>query len=438
MTTYRTHSRPLRFAAASAIAALALSGCAGGAKLSRADASAPGEVSKANKDSERAVARAETAVARNRQDSALRTELGLAYLADGRFDSASAAFNDAMSLGESSPRMALSMALAKTGAGQGREALAILEAQRDSIPVSDLGLAMALAGDSSRGVALLTDALRGGENTPKLRQNLAYAYALDGRWTEARIMMAQDVPADLIDQRITEWAMRAKPDDFRERVAGLIGAPLRSDPGQPVQLALANTPTVEQLAAEASATSPAPANAELAASTEMPIPAPTYGLSEPSATPVVQSTFAESSAALAPRAAAPAQARHRPARTVRIALPAPKPAAAPVATANNGTHLVQLGSFSSEQSAKRAWNLLVARNSNLRGHRMVITPAVVDGKNYWRVAAAGFNSGSANGACSVVKNRGGACFAYAASRVPAGAVTGFAQARLGKAIATRR
>ena len=123
---------------------------------------------------------------------------------------------------------------------------------------------------------------------------------------------------------------------------------------------------------------------------------------------------------------------------VRIALPAPKPAAAPVVAASSGTHLVQLGSFSSEQSAKRAWNLLVARNPNLRGHRMVITPAVVDGKNYWRVAAAGFDSGSANGACSAVKNRGGACFAYAASRVPAGAVTGFAQARLGKAIATRR
>jgi hypothetical protein len=57
MTTNRTHPRPLRFAAASAIAALALTGCAGGAKLSSADASAPGAVSKANKDSERAVAR---------------------------------------------------------------------------------------------------------------------------------------------------------------------------------------------------------------------------------------------------------------------------------------------------------------------------------------------------------------------------------------------
>jgi cell division septation protein DedD len=343
-----------------------------------------------------------------------------------------------VSLGDNSSRLALSLALAKTGAGQGREALAILEAQRDSIPVSDLGLALALAGDSSRGVALLTDALRGGENTPKLRQNLAYAYALDGRWSDARIMMAQDVPADLIDQRITEWAMRAKPDDYRERVAGLIGAPLRSDPGQPVQLALANTPTFDQLAAEASATPPAPANAELAASTETQIPAPAYGLSEPAARPVVQSTFAESSAAPAPRAAAPAQARHRPARTVRITLPAAKPAAPKIAASTSGTHLVQLGSFSSEQSAKRAWNLLVARNPNLRGHRMVITPAVVDGKNYWRVAAAGFDAGTAQGACSTVKSRGGACFAYAASRVPAGAVTGFAQARLGKAIATRR
>jgi hypothetical protein len=43
---------------------------------------------------------------------------------------------------------------------------------------------------------------------------------------------------------------------------------------------------------------------------------------------------------------------------------------------------------------------------------MTITPAVVNGKNFWRVAAAGFNARSALGMCSSVKARGGACFAY--------------------------
>jgi hypothetical protein len=39
---------------------------------------------------------------------------------------------------------------------------------------------------------------------------------------------------------------------------------------------------------------------------------------------------------------------------------------------------------------------------------------VVHGRNFWRVAAAGFNAGGASGMCSSVKARGGVCFAYAA------------------------
>ena len=58
--------------------------------------------------------------------------------------------------------------------------------------------------------------------------------------------------------------------------------------------------------------------------------------------------------------------------------PAPAPAAAeagPVARAADGTHLVQLGSFSSEQGARRAWGILAARNPERKNTRMTITPA---------------------------------------------------------------
>ncbi len=81
----------------------------------------------------------------------------------------------------------------------------------------------------------------------------------------------------------------------------------------------------------------------------------------------------------------------------------------------NGTHLVQLGSFSSEQGARRAWGIFAARNPELKNTRMTIASAVVRGKTYWRVAAAGLNAGGASGLCSSVKNRGGACFDYAAT-----------------------
>ena len=76
---------------------------------------------------------------------------------------------------------------------------------------------------------------------------------------------------------------------------------------------------------------------------------------------------------------------------------------------------MQLGSFSSPQGARRAWGIFAARNPELKNTRMTITPAVVRGKNFWRVAAAGLDAGGASGLCSSVKTRGGVCFAYAGS-----------------------
>ena len=71
--------------------------------------------------------------------------------------------------------------------------------------------------------------------------------------------------------------------------------------------------------------------------------------------------------------------------------------------------MVQLGSFSSPESAKRAWKVLTARYPELGRREMNITPAVVNGKKYWRVAAGGTSKSDAIGLCSGVKGRGGAC-----------------------------
>ncbi len=436
MTSHRSTRTLAKTAALGAISAVLLSGCAGGAHLARLDQGAPRAEAKTRQNNERSVVRAERQVERNPNIASLRTELGIAYLNAGRFESATTALNDAMRLGDNNARVALSLALAKIGTGKGREAVAILDDWRDSIPASDLGLAMALAGESGRGVAILSDALRGGENTPKLRQNLAYAYALDGRWREARTMAEQDVPADKIDARISEWAMHAKPSDYQNRVAGLLGAPVRNDPGLPQQLALNTSPATEQLASEVTASVqqqptaiPISANAELpatgeaaapvAAMEEPVLPAPAPRLPEPQAVaaapaPATPDNFAN--AFTAPVFNALASEPRRQVRSVRVAMPAAKPV-----VQRNGSHLVQLGSFSSEQGARRAWGIYTARNASLRDYRMVITPAVVNGKNYWRVAAGGFDARGANGLCSSVRGKGGMCFAYAANRRPAGA-----------------
>ena len=90
--------------------------------------------------------------------------------------------------------------------------------------------------------------------------------------------------------------------------------------------------------------------------------------------------------------------------------------------AADSTHLVQLGSFASEQGARRAWDIYAKRYPELAGHQMVISEAVVKGKRYWRVSAAGFDRSSSNSMCGRVKTSGDGCFAWAEGRPLPGAV----------------
>jgi len=410
-----------------------LAGCSGqGAIHSASAASAERTFAADAQKNDRAVAKAEAAVAKAPQDATLRAELGRAYLAAGRFESARTALADAMTLGDESGRTALSLALAQIGTGQYRSAVALLDERRGDIPAGDLGLALALAGDSSRGVAILADAVRGGENTPKLRQNLAYAYALDGRWAEAKVMAAQDVPADQLDRRMAIWALSALPDRSRDRVAGLLGTPVRMDPGQPEALALKTEAAAPQMAEAAPEAAPvaqpaaelpavaaatAPAAAPAAASPTVVTTNLAAQSAAPAATPMVAVHRAPAMATLAQAFAGreyqtakfqPIARRVAPARARALTAAV---AARPVA---NGTHVVQLGAFSSEKNAKRAWGIYTRQNPSLAAYRPVIVPATIKGKQLWRVAAGGFAGRfAANGLCAQLRSRGGSCFAYA-------------------------
>src|SRR5690606_28487748 len=190
----------------------------------------------------------------------------------GRFVSAATSFDDAMLLGDDSPRTALSLSLALMGQGKLAEAAALLNEWDGRIAVPDQGLALALAGQPERGIHLMSHAIRSGENTVKIRQNLAYAYALAGRWREARLMAAQDLQGDQLDNRIEEWSRLTLPEAWHHRIAALLQVPAAiPDAGQPIELALANTPSFDQLGEEAQALAvaePAPAPAF------MPAPAP--------------------------------------------------------------------------------------------------------------------------------------------------------------------
>jgi len=457
--TRTANARMLTLAAGTALASMALTGCAT-KSAPRADFSAGRAEVALNKGKvSDAIAHAEAAVLAEPRNAAYRSMLGAAYLESGRFLSAQTSFDDAMTLGDESARTALGFALAAIGTGNRRAAVEVLDDWRDDIPAADLGLAYALAGDTAQGVQILTGAIQSGDSAAKTRQNLAYALALGGNWAGARIMAAQDLPADKLDARIAEWAAMAKPEANQQRVASLLGTAVVADGGQPAQLALVNNPSHEQLAAEAAAyAEPAPDAAPptavayaggelpaLASSGPAPVetapvaPAPVVAVATPDVAPPAD--FQSAFAAPAPVAATPAAMMEqvvafaskpvvqqtptrlgaaepvRAAETRRVASrPAEKAASA------GGSHLVQLGSFSSEAGARRAWGIYAKRFPQLSEYDMVITRAVVRGKTYFRVSAGGLQRAEATGVCSAVRGKGQGCYAWAEGRPMPGAV----------------
>ncbi|WP_236554624.1 SPOR domain-containing protein [Novosphingobium sp. 9U] len=434
----------------SAMAAALAVGCVAAPGFALAGAigsNVAGDQGQVSRKAEKQVVAAERAVAKQPQSAEGRARLGQTYLSAGRFVSASTSFEDAVSLGDKTPSTALGMALSYIGSNRNAEAVTLLGQWRDAIPVGDYALALALAGQPSQAVSLLSDVIKQGDNTPKNRQNLAYAFALDGHLPEARVIASQDVPLEQLDARISEWALQASVGSQQSRVAALIGAPLRSDPGQPAQLALAAPAAAPALAAN---DTPAPAAQELP---PVGADAPVLAMAEPqprtdaaapepvAADPAPVPALADASSAVrafvsnpvVQDVAAPIPAPQRMARAERVALTpaaakpksaAPRRAAAPAAA---GTHVVQLGSFTTEAGAHRAWGIFVRQDPSLKDRELRITQATVNGRQYWRVAAAGYDMASARSKCSSLRGGGKDCLAYATKRELPGALGAVAQ-----------
>ncbi|MEQ8412431.1 MAG: tetratricopeptide repeat protein [Erythrobacter sp.] len=493
------------FVVTTALVSAALAGCSTTGAPPAATSFSKAQVALEKGDAQKAIAHAEAAVLAEPRDPAFRAMLGAAYLENGRFESAATSFGDALALGHEDPRTVLSFALASIANGDARTAVATLREWENAIPDDDLGLAYALAGQPERGIHVLTNAVRAGLSTPKARQNLAYTYALAGNWRAARVMAAEDVPADQLDTRLSEWAATAAPENYRARVANLLRVTPAADDGLPAMLALSNFPSQEQMMAEAAASIPAPEKRAGASESETfafakgefgavetvdPTPSrvaadqpKTISRPNPSVKPAPRVSEKVAAAAIDAEASAkaasakdtgvkdpgakdarpatkpavepvvkpaaePAQ-RIAAARTPRFvsnpvvqpvaaAKPAPKriapnaSQARMAATAKESapsrptggadTHLVQLGSWGSHDAAKQGWTKLKRKFPQLGGHDVVITEALVNGKTYFRVAAAGFGLSDARSMCRSVKQGGGGCFAYAKTNPPAGAV----------------
>ncbi|MBL9066552.1 MAG: SPOR domain-containing protein [Sphingopyxis sp.] len=383
----------------------------------------------------KAVGLAEAAVAGSPRDASYRALLGQAYLNDGRFASATAALTEAMELGASDSNTIIALTLAHIAQGKGAEAITLLQAHRDTVPASDIGLALALAGDSEGAIYVLTDAARAPDASARTRQNLALAFALSGRWAQAQILASQDLSPAKLEARMAEWSKLAETPNAQLRVASLIGTKAQTDAGMPVRLALSNFADTQMAAAEApvelASADPAPvaayappppvlADASSAIrSVELPMPertadgvVPVTELPQPKpASEVIMADAAPYRAA--PRVAG--EGRIRPAQQKALELAT---VLIPKAIAFNAQKpsgwAVQLGAYDSLGIAKEKWGGLKKRNGVLANFPASSHAATVNGRTFYRLTVNGLATrADANNLCSELKAKGQTCFVRA-------------------------
>lgn len=375
-----------------------------------------------------AVELGERAVAKTPNDAGYRALLGNSYFAAGRFRSAEQAYRDALTLYPNQPQIVLKLALVEIAQGKNDAAVRSLNEGRELLDASDYGLALALAGRPAAAMAVLEPAARAKDADATVRQNLALAHALAGNWNEARIIAAQDVPANQLDARIQQWMKLAKPTHASDQVAALVGVtPAAVDAGQPVQLALYKADT--QLAAAAPAPAPARATPAPAPAPAAPAPAPVKATvaaaaapAAPAPSPVVavapapppprqsaMAAFATSAVAEAKAVIAAVLPHSIATKPVKAA--APRRAAALPAKRGNSPAVVQLGAYGSPQRVLAAWDVTARKYAALKPYMPMSARFASPKGTFYRLSVRGFASDAeARNLCMALRRNGGSCF----------------------------
>lgn len=357
-----------------------------------------------------AVRNAETAVEYAPRNAEYRMLLGQAYMGAGRFASAETSFSDALTLSPDNGRGGLNLVLTQIAQGKRDAAMSTLADYRDKIAASDYGLAVALAGDPDTAVVTLESATRAGGSDAKTRQNLALAYAMAGKWSNARIMASQDLSNTDVDVRIAQWAAFVRPNSSYDQVASLLGVKPVQDAGQPTRLALNGAvPNVAVAAAE-----PVPA-------------APVEPLVAVAPTPVAVAVVDTPPPAFETAATTPVRAeapviRAETAAIKQVVVPASRPVAVktaalpkaltfkPARSVTTGKFVVQLGAFENAAVSRNSWGRLSSRYG-LSAFDPANSVARVRGASFVRLSVGGFvTRNEANMVCTRIRNAGGNCF----------------------------
>ncbi len=372
-------------------------------------------------EGQKAVTHAEAAVTLDPRNGEYRKLLGEAYLFAGRFVSAAQALNEALSLDPANGRTALNLALAQIATGEWDVARQTLATHSATIPASDRGLAMALAGDPAGAVALLMEIARQPGADAKTRQNLALSLALAGQWPQARAIAALDLSPDQVDGRMTQWASFARPQNAYDQVASLLGVTPIADKGQPERLALAHSMTSAVAAVQVADP----------VETYMPGPAPVEAVAAVAATAV---DVAATDVAQGPSFTAPSgqQVVFGPRQEIVQAIPtravraeasvasvgATKPVRVDVSSTQRfakGSWYVQLGAYDSIGVARDAWGRMVRRTPQLKSLTPASASVSTKAGAFQRLAVGGLARADADALCREVRGDGGKCFVRTAA-----------------------
>ena len=404
-------------------------------------------------DAAKAVRDAEAAALLRPRDAETRLMLGRAYLAAGRFTSAEAAFRDALILDPSLTRASISRVLTQIALGQAAAARASIAIAEGQVADADIGLALALLGDREEALRRLNTAARTAGADARTRQNLGLVYALDGRWVDAVAVAEQDVPADVMPQRLRRWAMIAQlKADPAMQIGAILGVLPATDSGQPEALALAAPAAVPEIPVILAAAPPSPPPfvalvAPVVHAEGGPVvtatsftPPPLEALVAIPATVAPQPVVALPESALAsvqlapvvPQVAAragPPRMRKSPIVETDIARPFVAAPAGPVKVAasqilltshvapkpsqnrTTGDWAVQLGAFSSEQRTEIAWGKLRGKASFLNGYTPTGSGRRWGKAMLYRLSVSGLPTrAEATSLCVRIKASGGTCF----------------------------
>lgn len=354
--------------------------------------------------------------------------LARAQLADGRFTEALYTLKAQAEANPQDTALSFSYGLALLATGQeeaGRVHLVRLVMTSAPQMASDVGLALALAGDPAGGLSLLEPAARAAEADGRVRQNLGLAYAAKGDWLRARDAARLDLTPEQVDAALARWAVLLQ-QQTPERIAILLGgspeklaartqltraAPAALAPAASLGVvAAADLPTPPPVVEKTAVNLPKLGPVQLAAVSPLaiaPTPIVTEATPEPAPQPAPQPAL---QAAQAPRQMPQAvrlAATRTPAAVAKTSAPVQ---AAPAVATSAEAWTVQLGAFSSVDLAKAAWGVLTGRYKLLNGAGSPLLLRT-QGTGLTRVVVSGFaDKAEARTFCRSYRASGGECF----------------------------